>query len=84
MRKGKMVQLTIWSKPKEMIDTQYGFIGVANWLEKEQRRIMADKTRTAEIRSEARGMALFVDDRRIRSEGYSYVPEKEKRNHHSA
>lgn len=60
-----MVQLTKWLKPKEIIDTQYGFIGIANWLKKEQRRISADPTRTAEIRSEARGMALFVDDRRM-------------------
>jgi hypothetical protein len=65
MRRAKMVQLTTWSNPKEMIDTQYGFIGVANWLKKEQRRISADPTRIAEIRSEARGVALFVDDRRM-------------------
>jgi len=60
-----MIQLTRWLKPKDMIDTQYGFIGIAKWLKKEQRRISADPTRTAEIRSEVRGMALFVDDRRM-------------------
>jgi hypothetical protein len=69
MRRAKMVQLTIWSNPKEMIDTQYGFITIKKWLKREEKRIAEAPDRCAEIRCGKIGryeaMALFVDDRRM-------------------
>lgn len=62
MTRMKMMQLYLWSKPGEMIDTQYGRVSVREWMVREELRITADPTRQAEIRYTHDRMALFVDD----------------------
>ena len=58
-----MVQLYEWSPVDEMIDTgQWGRITIAEWLQHERARIVADQTRRAEIRRSGQLASLFVNE----------------------
>ena len=49
--KKDLVQQTEWSRPTQIIDTEYGNVSVQTWLELEGERIMKDYSRKAQIRS---------------------------------
>lgn len=59
-----MVQMVIlykWSRPNEVMDTQYGRITVSEWLRREKYRITDDPTRQAVIANKGNLCTLMVD-----------------------
>ena len=61
--KDKMIQLYHWSDPSDIIVSQYGDVTIRVWLKKEKKRILADVSRTAYIKTNRLGQeALFVND----------------------
>lgn len=57
----RMIQLTTWDSPSREIDSQYGNIPWGEYLDLEQRRIVKNPVRTAEIRRMGELISLWVN-----------------------
>lgn len=56
-----LVQLYEWSSPTEMLNTQYGWGTVREWLAHEKNRIERDPSRFAEVVKHNCFLSLFVN-----------------------
>ena len=63
----RIVQLTTWCNPLDMINSHYGRIPMGVWLERERDRILSSPGRRAEIKQRGTSgkMALFANDQSV-------------------